>query len=414
MKHMIGYWGKDIKKFKDDRKILDKEIAFSQNKMESFVLDRNVKDLEAGEYIFQVKKTITSKNGCHVYFVIPYKDIIVGCMNTLHHYLYDSMHHIFKKIFLIYEEKKFETPFDHEDIHFAMRILRSMGYDWVPEEHTPKDDMEFCHAVHDKMLSGEFNMFSLYRSCVKDVDLSGLNGSILHGKETPFCRPLPFDPKYDKLVPFPIPDRLKTDFQSFVSSDIGARMYPIQIANQRDLDQFKKYIHPDVIVKIHPDGIFAGYKIPEKGSTEYEKMISGAKVSDFYAGLKREKIFTHVNVPSSVDPSKEYIMGVSDNFYPDILQDVLDHFHLHKEVSDDGITLNCDEDYEVTDFEVSKNFSIYPKDYVDIKFVNGIRGYYKAKDVLNTLKGNCVNAKIYRSDYNLGNVQIVFEKKEDA
>lgn len=407
MKFIIGFWGNDERRYKGDRMISYDELPIYVDKKYTVILDREVHSLEDGEYIFQIKNTIRGKNGKDIHFVTPYKEIVKCPRLDISHYLYGEMHKFFKRAFMIYENPDFETAYDLERMNYAMRVLRSLGFDWVPKDHSDSGRSEFYHLIHDKILSGDLDMYKLYTDTVKEVDLPGR----IRGKETPFDRRLQFDPEYDELIPVIVPDR-KRYTVDLCSKDIGLRMMYVSISNPEEYEKYKEYIHPDVDIRFETDGIVMGYKIPAKDSPEYKEMIQEARISEFYCGLESSHIQCHVLVPSTVDPSDKNILGVNFKFYPEILHDVMEHFHLRVEKYPSGNMLLCDEDYEICDFRITKSFSAKPTDYIDVKFKNGIRGYFKAIDVIKKLKGKCTNATYTKFGDTLENLTIFFKKKK--
>lgn len=411
MKHVIGFWFNDEHKHENDRSV---SVQGRLTNGVSYVLDRSAKIPEDGEYVFSIQKEITGKKGDVIDFVKPERVIVKSSNRELLDYRFSNYYVTITSIMAIGEDPSKETLYDYELINYVMRYLRLHGFDWVPEEHSDEGRHQFISKMHDKIIDGSFNPFKFASEYMKLDDSRTFSRYVF-----PFEEKIPFDPKYDILYPVVVPDQRRSCV-SFSSKDIGRYMDLIDISSPEEYEKYKSNIHPDVTIKFE-DGekdkfgskyaITVGFKLPEKGSIGYEKMLASASPSDFYIGKCWSSLRTYIEIPSVSNPKDSHGLIVSVSFFPDILQDILDRYKMtitRKEANELYVT--CDDDYRIF-FNKATKISLKPHDFQDVKFKNGVRGYFPAIDIFTKLKGKCINADMYKSGDTIENLRIVFEKR---
>lgn len=413
MKYVMGFWVEEDRESEKDRSIQTRETSINPA---LYVLDRSVNRLpDDGEYIFKIVKEIKGKGESKIRFVVPFREIVIGTRSELFDYKYGNLHEDMERIFRIGENPDFESIYDFERINFDMRVMRNLGYSWVPESHSDEARSQFIQKIHDMILSGELNPFKMYESVRDKIPNSH------HKCETPFDKELPFDSKYD-ILKFSIVPTMKYTSVPFISKDIGGKMKLVCISRPEDLEKYKPYFDPDITVKIETEkfggldvvsNIIAGYKFPEKGTSEYENMIRNADLSDVYIGSSWLILRARISVPSSTKPGVFHDMEVNDNFFDDVLKDIMEEYKLRRDTRKiNGHTekiVTCDMDY-VVDFEGSSIMKKKPHDFISVKFKNGIVGRFTALELFTKMKGKCENASMRKSGDTLSNLSIVFER----
>lgn len=408
MKHAIGFWFSDNHKNENDRSV-------TVHGRISYVLDRSAKIPEDGEYVFSIQKEITGKKGYVIRFVKPERMIAKGTRKDFFDYQFSEYYNIITTIMEIGEDARKETLYDYEQINYAMRCLRLLGFDWVPEDHSDEGRHLFISKLHDMIIDGSFNPFEFASAHMKLSDTATYTRCVF-----PFEEQIQFDPKYDILYPVVVPDQ-RYSCASFKSNDIGRHMEIVDISTPEEYEKYKDRLHPDVTIKFEdgekdkfgsPYAITIGFKLPEKGSVDYEKMLASADPSDFYIGKCWSSLRTFIEIPSVSNPEERHGLIVSTEFFPEILHDIMKRYKMtmtRKEPNELYVT--CDDDYSIC-FDRAKKISLKPHDFQDIKFKNGVRGYFSAVDIFTKLKGKCINADVYKSGDTIENLRIVFERKE--
>lgn len=406
MRHVIGFWSPSSKEKSWDRSI---------DESSHYILDKSA-NAEEGEYVFDVINSIVNKKGETLYFITPHTLIVKGSRSWTGKYAYSELHRIMKRLFLLYEEPREENLYDRYETNYAMRILRSIGFDWVPEEHTKESRSQFISTIHDKILNGELNMNQLYLDTIKEVEYMNYDTDEL----TPFDKKLAFDPKYDRLIPEFIPNS-ESGCVEFISSDISSHMHHVVIYDESNYEKYKNYLHPDVELKIRSvikngrstDIFSVGYKLPDRNSDAYKKMIRGISISEIYLGSTWSRNDIQISVPSTQDPNQDHAMYVSEFFYPEVFKDILDEFHMRFDsrfASPTDRYLTCDEDYRIMDVYEHGVLQTTPHSMIHIKFANGGIGFFPAIDVISKLKGKCLNAVISKKGDRLENLTIEIKR----
>lgn len=403
MKYVVDFWSPSSKEKSWDR---------SLDEYPSYIIDKSV-NVEEGEYVFDIVRTITTKKGEELHFIVPRTTIVQKSRDKVSKYAYSELHTILKRIFFIAENPREENLYDAYETHYAMRILRSIGYEWVPEEHTDGTRAEFISTIHGKILNGEFNMYQFYLDNLEEVEYMNYHTDEI----TPFDKKLPFDPKYDRLIPMFIPNS-ESEYVEFVSSDISSHMHKVVIYDESKYIKYKDYLHPDVDLRLrlvrknsHPTYIFSlGYKLPDKNSEAYKKMIHEINFYDLYLGCTHSRNEIQISVPSTQNPDRYNFMYVSKIFYPEIFQDVLDDHHMRFIVRPNvGKYLACDEDYRIIDVYDNGVIQTEPQNMIHVKFENGAIGIFQVIELISELKGKCLNAVITKKGDNLKNPFIVIK-----
>lgn len=412
MKHVLGFWSADNHKNENDRSVIvHGRIANGVN----YVLDRSAEIPEDGEYVFFIQKEITGKKGNVIRFVKPEHVIVESPKKDLFDYRFSEYYNVITIIMTIGEDPNKETLFDHDLINYAMRCMRLLGFDWVPEDHSDEGRHKFINKLHDMIIDGSFNPFEFASEHMKLDDTKSYTKYVF-----PFEEQIPFDPKYDILYPVVIPSQ-RYSCASFRSNDIGRYMEPVDISTPEEYEKYKDSIHPDVTIKFEdgdkskfgsPYSITIGFKLPEKGSIEYEKMLASANPSDFYIGKCWSSLRTFIEFPSVSNPEERHSLIVSTEFFPEILHDIMKRYKMTMtRKGPHELYVTCDDDYSIC-FDRAKKISLKPHDFQDIKFRNGVRGYFSAVDIFTKLKGKCINADMYKSGDTIENLRIVFVRKE--
>lgn len=414
MTHVIGFWAPSAIKKEWDRTVYNcTDYNFYEDS--KYILDRSVKDLEEGEYIFDISNTIKNKKGDTVHFLVPHTAIVKGPRESLFGYLYSEYHFSIMRTFFITEESDKINSYDGYKTNFIMRVMRDeLKYDWVPKEHTDESRKNFTTMLHDKMLNGEWNMYQTYLDTAEVVEDSSQNKVI-----TPFDKDLPFNPEYDMLTPDFIP--MHSSYSIHLSStDIICHMKPVVISNPDDFEKYKPNIHPDVEIHMKPmmdEGIqryliTMGYKIPDKNSDAYQNMIQHADISTVFLGAKWARPNVQISVPSTVNPNVFNEMEVTPEYYTDVLNDILQNHHIYYRKVGDYYVLYSDEDYKIMDFGRDKHFTVQPKNLISVRFKNGVKGTFSASEIATKkLKGRCLNATFTKSGDTLNSLTITFHKK---
>lgn len=386
--------------------------AFSHEYRFDIEMDENDVDLTEGDYIFQILEGKYKRGTKRTFLkVIPVAKF-TGELDP--EYLNSRFRRaIFDIVWYgndIISNSPYVSTIHNSSIHRCMRILRSLGYDWVPEKHGKKTRTSFCKDFLDKLLSGEFNPYNEYLKCrftnpyyQKEIPCNYYPDSNKKRYITAFDRDLDFDPKYDTLVPLLECNSIFYGIQEFESSDVGCYMN-ILISSCEDVDKYQKYVKKDIEFKVIPrdsifgtEKVFGYYHLPEDGEV-FERMLDDARGFTCLTGNSKDTIrqesYFILFVPTK-DPTLHHRMIVSPYTFPDLYLMITDK---------QGIPRIPEFDIYNTPFMVTSNLvdgiPLEGNHLLDIKFKNGTRGLFPVNFIATEFKGECENR--------------IFEKKNDA
>lgn len=373
-------------------------------------MNENDVDLTEGDYIFQIVEGKYKRGTKRTFLKVVPAAKFTGVLDS--EYL-DSRFRkaIFDIVWYgndIISNSPYVSSVHNDSIHRCMRILRSLGYDWVPEKHGKKTRTSFCKDFLEKLLSGEFNPYDEYQKCRfsnpyyhKPIPCNYYSDSNKRKFITMFDRDLDFDPKYDTLVPLIECNSIFYGIQEFESSDVGSYMN-ILISSCEDVEKYQKYVEKDIEFKVIPrdsifgtEKVFGYYKLPEDGEA-FERMLDDARGFTCLTGNSKDTIrqesYFILFVPTK-DPTLHHRMIVSPYTFPDLYLMITDK---------QGFRRIPEFDIYHTPFKVATDLmdgiSLEGKELLDIRFENGVRGMFPIKFIATEFEGECKNYTFEKKD----------------
>lgn len=357
-------------------------------------------DIKDGVYLFKTKgfiRTITHRGiKMDLQIVVPVKKIgapeddfwmTLYLKQTLSAYPY-SKNNIYDWI--------------RDDIHLVMRIYEKHISEVSKFDHTPIGEEKFLEWLFNHLRDTKDSLCEMksfvddYKSNIWDGDVAGI---------------MDFDPRYDKLYPKFIPSfsnnkRYSSGMHSIelTSSDIRSKMKAIFIESDEDIEKYRPYFEDDLeIVKV-PSGYMAYYKMPERGSDEYWKILKNSDVQEGFSSftINSDEVGMGSSITITTPCGKEQIYDYGTDVYADYLKLIGVRMERSVEVLDDDFVIR-----------EKLNSTLSPQSLVSIYYRNKygkFKGLYKASQLF-LLKGNCVNANIRKVGSTIDSLRIIIERK---
>lgn len=290
-----------------------------------------------------------------------------------------------------------------DDIHLVMRIYEKHISEVSKFDHTPIGEEKFLEWLFNHLLDTKDSLCEM-KSFVDDYKQSNIWDGDVAGI-------MNFDPRYDKLYPKFIPSfsndkRYSSEMRSIelTSSDIRSKMKAIFIESDEDIEKYRPYFEDDLEIVKAPSGYMAYYKMPERGSDEYWKILKNSDVQEGFSSftINSDEVGMGSSITITTPCGKEQIYDYGTDVYADYLKLIGVRMERSVEVLDDDFVIR-----------EKLNSSLSPQSLVSIYYRNKygkFKGLYKASQLF-LLKGNCVNANIRKVGSTIDSLRIIIERK---